>query len=240
MPKVYISPSVQQYNLCEYGDTEKDHCQLYADILQRYFDACGIEYKRNTNKTFQEAVAESNEWNPDIHYACHTNAYDGKTRYSVLLVYNAVSTSPAFQCAEDIKRYREQVYPNPIYVNQNRSLYEIRYSTNPCVYDEIVFHDNIDDATLFHVRMQTFAELTTRGFCEYFGIPFVYPQGVGLEPGISDTGPLAPGTGADRPITPTCEEMQRIYNDSQEELNNIRDKYNMLRSDINRLLEYYK
>ena len=43
MPKVYISPSVQTYNLCEYGDTEKDHCQLYADILQRFFDASKIK-----------------------------------------------------------------------------------------------------------------------------------------------------------------------------------------------------
>ncbi|MBQ3563976.1 MAG: N-acetylmuramoyl-L-alanine amidase [Clostridia bacterium] len=239
MPKVYISPSVQQYNLCEYGDTEKDHCQEYADILERYFDACGIEYKRNRNKSFQEAVAESNAWNPDIHYACHTNAFDGKTRYSVLLVYNAVMSSPAYQCAEDIKEFREQVYPNPIYVNQNRSLYEIRYSTSPCVYDEIVFHDNIDDATLFHVRMQTFAELTARGFCKYFGIPFVYPQGVGLEPGVSDTGMLQSGMGADDEVDATCEQLQDLFEDSQEELNEMREKYNMLRRDINRILDKY-
>ncbi len=239
MPKVYISPSVQQFNPCEYGDTEKNHCQLYADILQRYFDACGIEYRRNFNKTFQEAVAESNAYNPDIHYACHTNAFNGTTRYSVLLVYNAVATSPAYNCAEDIKQFRGQVYPNPIYVNQNRSLYEIRYTTNPCVYDEIVFHDNIDDATLFHVRMQTFAELTTRGFCQYFGIPFIYPQGVGLEPGISDTGPLAPGTGADAETNATCTELENIYVNTREELDEAREKYNMLKRDINRILEYY-
>ena len=196
MPKVYISPSVQEYNLCEYGDTEKDHCQLYADILQRYFDACGIQYLRNYNKTFQEATAESNAWNPDIHYACHTNAFNGQTKYSVLLVYNAVEGNPAYDCAEDIRALRPRIYPNPVYVNQNRSLYEIRYTRNPCVYDEIVFHDNVDDATLFHVRMQTFAELTTRGFCNYFGIPFVYPQGVGLEPGVSDTPAAAIAAGA--------------------------------------------
>ena len=187
MPKVYISPSVQTYNLCDYGDNEKDHCQLYADILQRFFDASGIEYKRNYDKTFQQAVVESNEYNPDIHYACHTNAFDGKTKYSVLLVYNTDQQNPAYICAQDIKKYRETIYPNPVFVNPNTSLYEIRYSANPCVYDEIVFHDNIDDATLFHVRMQSFAEQTTRGFCEYFNIPFVFPEGVGLEPGVDDT-----------------------------------------------------
>lgn len=187
MPKVYISPSVQTFNQCDYGDTEKDHCQLYADILQRYFDASGISYLRNYDKTFQQAVVESNEYQPDIHYCCHTNAFDGRTQYSVLLVYNTEQSNPAFICANDIKKYRPQVYPNPIYVNPNTSLYEIRYSKAPCVYDEIVFHDNVDDATLFHVRMQTFAELTTRGFCEFFGIPFVYPEGVGLEPDVSDT-----------------------------------------------------
>ena len=187
MPKVYISPSVQTYNACEYGDTEKDHCQMYADILERYFQSCGIEYRRNRDKTFQEATAESNAWGPDIHYACHTNAFNGQTKYSVLLVYNAVDGNPAYDCAQDVAALRPQIYPNPIYVNQNRSLYEIRYSRAPCVYDEMIFHDNVDDATLFHTRMQTFAELTARGFCNYFGIPFVAPDGVGLEPDVSDT-----------------------------------------------------
>lgn len=218
MPKVYISPSVQTYNLCEYGDTEKNHCQLYADILERYFQACGIEYKRNYNKTFQEATAESNAWGPDIHYACHTNAFNGMTRYSVLLVYNAVDGNPAYECAEDIADLRPQVYPNPIYVNQNRSLYEIRYTTSPCVYDEIVFHDNVDDATLFHVRMQTFAELTTRGFCDYFGIPFVQPEGVGLEPGVSDT-----PTQMSRAITANAN-VGGIINDYEMRYNNLKNE----------------
>lgn len=212
MPRVYISPSVQAFNLCDYGDTEKDHCQLYADILQRFFDASGIEYKRNFDKTFQEAVAESNAWGPDIHYACHTNAFDTTTTYSVLLVYNAVEGNAAYTCAQDIARLRPQVYPNPVYVNQNRSLYEIRYSTSPCVYDEIVFHDNIDDATLFHVRMQTFAELTTRGFCDYFGIPFVFPEGVGLEPGVSDT-PVAGDYTYEKRYNDLKNELQRVINE---------------------------
>ena len=223
MPKVYISPSVQTYNLCEYGDTEKNHCQLYADILERYFQACGIEYKRNYNKTFQEATAESNAWGPDIHYACHTNAFNGMTRYSVLLVYNAVDGNPAYECAEDIAELRPQVYPNPIYVNQNRSLYEIRYTTSPCVYDEIVFHDNVDDATLVHVRMQTFAELTTRGFCDYFGIPFVQPEGVGLEPGVSDM-----PTQMSRAITANAN-----AGDSTDE---YQMRYNALKSELRRVI----
>lgn len=215
MPKVYISPSVQAYNLCEYGDTEKDHCQLYADILERYFQACGIEYKRNRTKTFQEATAESNAWGPDIHYACHTNAFNGQTRYSALLVYSAVEGNPAYDCAQDIARLRPEIYPNPVFVNQNRSLYEIRYSRAPCVYDEIVFHDNVDDATLFHVRMQSFAELTTRGFCNYFGIPFVYPESVGLEPGVSDT-----------PVSaPLASDYEARYHELKREIQRVMDAY---------------
>lgn len=239
MPKVYISPSVQSWNLCRYGDTEKDHCQLYADILQTYFDACGIEYRRNRSRTFQEATAESNAWNPDIHYACHTNAYNEQTRYSVLLVYTAAESSPAYRCANQIKDFRKDVYPNPIYVNQNRQLYEIRYSTSPCVYDEIVFHDNIDDATLFHVRMQTFAELTTRGFCQYFGIPFVYPEGVGLEPGVSDTGPLAPGTGADRIVKPDCDELMKMYDDLREEFARHNREHEQMKDELSKILGRY-
>lgn len=235
MPKVYISPSVQTYNLCEYGDTEKDHCQMYADILQRYFDACGIEYKRNRNKTFQEAVAESNAWGPDIHYPCHTNAYNGETRYSVLMVYNAVEGNPAFDCAQDIARLRPQVYPNPIYVNQNRSLYEIRYSTSPCVYDELVFHDNVDDATLFHVRMQTFAELTARGFCNYFGIPFVYPEGIGLEPDVSDTPRSA--AASDEVSEPAVPVSSQIVLPSAD--NGFEQRYNALHGELERIIREF-
>lgn len=253
MPKVYISPSVQTYNLCEYGDTEKDHCQLYADILQRYFDACGIEYRRNYNQTFQQAVAESNSWGPDIHYACHTNAFNGQTRYSVLLVYNAVADNSAFECANDIREFRTSIYPNPIYVNQNRSLYEIRYSTSPCVYDEIVFHDNVDDATLFHVRMQSFAETTTRGFCRYFGIPFVYPEGVDLEPGVSDT-PTAVQTAAsvgadtdssaDVPLgqasTPDFNQLMRMYSKCRNDMLAMQHRHEQMVSDIQSILNQQK
>ena len=103
-----------------------------------------------------------------------------------------------------------------------------------------MFHDNVDDATLFHVRMQTFAELTARGFCKYFDIPFVYPQGVGLEPGVSDTGILSGGMGADDDVDATCEQLKDIFEDSQEELNEMREKYNMLRKEINRVLDKYK
>ncbi len=225
MPKVYISPSVQTYNLCEYGDNEKNHCQLYADILERYFQACGIEYRRNTNKTFQEATAESNAWGPDIHYACHTNASNTTTRYSVLLVYNAVEGNAAYECAEDIAELRPQIYPNPVYVNQNRSLYEIRYSTAPCVYDEIVFHDNVDDATLFHVRMQTFAEMTARGFCDYFGIPFVQPPDIGLEPGVSDTPASSGGASVGVGAGDTADDYQNRYNALKGELQRVIDEF---------------
>lgn len=231
MPKVYISPSVQTYNPCEYGDTEKNHCQLYADILQRYFDACGIEYKRNYDKTFQQAVAESNQFKPDIHYCCHTNAYDGKTRYSLLLVYRLSENSPSYNCAQSIKELRPQVYPNPIYVNQNTSLYEIRYSKSPCVYDELVFHDNVDDATLFHVRMQTFAELTARGFCNYFGIPFVQPQGIGLESNVSDTMQVS------KSVDKT--DFKSLYEQSQTNLGELTNRYISLKNELTGILNKY-
>lgn len=244
MPRVYISPSVQGWNPCRYGDSEKNHCQLYADILERYFQACGIEFRRNRDQTFQQAVAESNAWGPDLHYACHTNAYNELTRYSVLLVYSAAPTDPAYLCAEQIKRFRAQIYPNPIYVNQNRQLYEIRYSAAPCVYDEMAFHDNVDDATLFHVRMQSFAETTTRGFCDYFGIPFVPPEGVGLEPGLPDTGPLPPGAGADAvpavaQASAACDELRQRYEAARQELDALRARYAALKNEAAGLAERY-
>jgi hypothetical protein len=44
-----------------------------------------------------------------------------------------------------------------------------------CIYEELVFHDNKEDAAWLHNNLRVLAEYTARAFCEIFGLQFVDP-----------------------------------------------------------------
>ncbi|MDR1892153.1 MAG: hypothetical protein LBQ48_03985 [Oscillospiraceae bacterium] len=173
-PKIYLSPSQDSSGRCILGDDEKSHCNQYIDHLTEYLDALGILWKRSSG-SLAEAALESEHWNPDIHYAVHTGAYNGLTRYSAFYVHSAESASPAYLCAEQLKKSRADVYHRPIYVTQNRELYEIMKVSAPCVYDRIAFHDNLEDAQFLHKNLRRLARSAAVGFAAYFNIPFEDP-----------------------------------------------------------------
>ena len=75
MPRVYLSPSLQEYNLYENGGTEEEITNLIADAMEPYLLASGIEFTRNRPEmSLEEAIAASNEGNYDLHFAIHSNA----------------------------------------------------------------------------------------------------------------------------------------------------------------------
>ena len=47
MPRVYLSPSLQEYNLYVNGGTEEEITNLIADAMEPYLLASGIEFTRN-------------------------------------------------------------------------------------------------------------------------------------------------------------------------------------------------
>ena len=57
----------------------------------------------------------------------------------------------------------------------NPNLYEINQTKAPCLYEELVFHDNLQDITWFHGHMREMAEATAKAFCDIFGVSFVDP-----------------------------------------------------------------
>ena len=75
MPRVYLSPSLQEYNLYVNGGTEEEITNLIADAMEPYLLASGIEFTRNRPEmSLGEAIAASNEGNYDLHFAIHSNA----------------------------------------------------------------------------------------------------------------------------------------------------------------------
>ena len=47
MPRVYLSPSLQEYNPFINGGSEEQIMNLIADAMEPYLNASGIEFLRN-------------------------------------------------------------------------------------------------------------------------------------------------------------------------------------------------
>lgn len=189
MPKVYLSPALHAAdNPCSYSVScsENTHCGAYMDMLIPYLDACGIEWKRsdkaNTGAGYTKTIAESNAWKADVHFVKHTNASAGhNARGSRIFVW---PTGKGKALAQQMLALRNAFYAAGGRVIENTELTEIRNTTAVCIYDEMVFHDNPEDAAFLHNRMQAFAEADAKALCAYFNIPFKDPYAKTEETGL--------------------------------------------------------
>ncbi|MBR2062082.1 MAG: N-acetylmuramoyl-L-alanine amidase, partial [Anaerotignum sp.] len=75
MPRVYLSPSLQEFNPFINGGSEEEVMNQIADAMEPYLEASGIEIVRNSPEmSLGEAIAQSNNSNVDFHLAIHSNA----------------------------------------------------------------------------------------------------------------------------------------------------------------------
>lgn len=185
MPKVYISTPLHWHNKCAIaGCDENTHNNAYADELEVYLHAAGIETKRgyirlpcdsstDGDELMIQNVAESDAWGADVHYISHTNAFDGSVRgYRPMIFPGSVGGK---KLAEIMIKHRRKIYDQPISLTERSDLYELRVPNAVSYYEEHVFHDNIEDAQWFHDNMRALAANAAQGLCEYFGLAFVDP-----------------------------------------------------------------
>ena len=75
MPKIYLSPSVQEYNHYIDGGNEEYYMYLIADAMEPYLRANNIDFDRNQPEmTLAQVINDSNAQNYDLHLAIHSNA----------------------------------------------------------------------------------------------------------------------------------------------------------------------
>ena len=64
MPRVYLSPSLQEFNPFINGGSEEEVMNQIADAMEPYLEASGIEIVRNSPEmSLGEAIAQSNNSN---------------------------------------------------------------------------------------------------------------------------------------------------------------------------------
>lgn len=182
MPRLYLSPSLQDYNLYAGGGTEKQYMNLLADELEPYLYSCGITFLRNDPNTqeLRDVIRQSNASQIDLHLALHSNAAGaGKEgQLKGIEVYYNPDNRYSKAAAELMVEALKKIYPNPEKVRAlpTSSLAEVLQVNAPSILLEVGYHDNPEEAQWIRENLGELACAIAKGLCAYFGIPFVPPQ----------------------------------------------------------------
>ena len=143
MPKIYLSPSTQEYNPYVTGNGSEEYfMNLVADAMEPYLLANGIQFSRNTpDMTAASSIRQANRGDYDFYLALHSNASgpgsEGQNR-GIIAFYYPTSRNGR-RGAEIIARNLQEIYPLPerVVTRSTTSLGEVRQPRAPAVLVEI-------------------------------------------------------------------------------------------------------
>lgn len=180
MPKIFLSPSLQEWNPYVDGGNEEYYMNLIADAMEPYLRASNIDFDRNTpEQTLTQAIAQSNQGNYDLHFAIHSNAapenLSGKLSGADFYYYP--TSSKGKEAATVISDNYKNVYPNPsnVEIIPTTTLAEVKRTKAPAVLAEIAYHDNPTQAQWIRDNIDEIAKNLVQGIALYLGVPFVEP-----------------------------------------------------------------
>ena len=182
MPKIFLSPSTQEYNQYITGaGSEEYFMNLLADAMEPLLLANGIQYVRNDPQgTVSTSIQQSNAGSYDFHLALHSNASgpgsEGRNRGIIAFYYPGSVNGQ--RAAELFASALREIYPVPdqVTTRSTTTLAEVRRTKAPSVLLEIGYHDNTADAVWIQDNVQNIAENLSRSLAEYFALPFIYPM----------------------------------------------------------------
>lgn len=180
MPKIYLSPSLQEWNPYVDGGNEEYYMNLIADAMEPYLRASGIDFTRNSPEmSLRQAINQSNQGNYDLHLAIHSNASPESSagRNRGVEVYYYPTSRKGQDFAETLATNFSELYPNPERVKTvpTTSLGELRLTRAPASLIEVAYHDNIDDARFIRDNINAIARNLAKSVADTLGVPFVEP-----------------------------------------------------------------
>ncbi len=178
MPRIYLSPSLQESNPYVIGGSEEQYMNLVADAMEPYLRSTGITFTRNDpDQTLSQVIAQSNASYYDLHLALHSNAAgagnEGNVRGTDIYYYTP--STEGRRAAECIVDTMKEIYPDPDRVRAvaTTSLAEVRRVDAPSVLAEIAYHDNVEDAQWIRDNIDAIARAMVQALALYFTIPFI-------------------------------------------------------------------
>lgn len=181
MPKIFLSPSTQEWNKYATEGNEELYMNLLADKMEPYLRSCGIDFVRNDpDRNVQGAIADSNAGQYDVHLALHTNAAPeslaGKLRG--IDIYFDPKNHYSEKLANIIANNLKNIYPLPEKTRAipTYELGEVLQTRAVAVLCELGYHDNYADEAWLKNNLEDIASNLVQSLCDYFGIPFIYPS----------------------------------------------------------------
>lgn len=171
--KIYISPSSQPANTYAVGNTnEQEQCRKIALALEKELDRCGFNAKTGISDSMYTRVPESNAFGADLHLPIHTNAFDGKVAGLRIMVYK--KGGEAEQIAKAIMATLAPITPGASDgISEYPGLYEVKNSNAICVYIEVGFHDNPEEAQWIIDHTQDIAAAIAKGLCRHYSVKYI-------------------------------------------------------------------
>ena len=178
MPKVFLSPSTQEWNQYATSGNEEMYMNILADRIEPYLRSSGIQFVRNDpDRNVSGAIQDSNSGNYDVHLALHSNAAPDNLagRLRGIDIYFAPKSSLSEKLANIIANNLKMVYPLPDKVRAlpTEVLGEVLRTRAVAVLCELGYHDNYADEAWLKNNLDSIAQNLVRSLCDYFGIPFI-------------------------------------------------------------------
>ena len=180
MPKIYLSPSVQEYNHYVDGGNEEYYMYLIADAMEPYLAANNIDFDRNQPEmTLSQVIGDANSQNYDLHLAIHSNASPEATagQNTGAQIYHFPASARGEKFAQTIQNNYKSVYREPgnIQIIPNASLAELKRTKAPAVLIEVGFHDNREEAQWIRDNIDNIARSLAQSVVQYFNQEFIEP-----------------------------------------------------------------
>lgn len=178
MPKLFLSPSTQEWNPYATEGNEELYMNRLADRMEPYLRSSGISFIRNDPaRNVAGAIADSNAGSFDVHLALHSNAAPESLagRLRGIDIYFAPNSTYSEQLANIIANNLKAIYPLPDKVRAlpTYSLGEVLRTKAVAVLCELGYHDNYADEAWLKNNLEAIARNIVNSLCDYFGIPFV-------------------------------------------------------------------
>ncbi len=173
MPKIYLSPSTQEFNQYVIGGTEEEYMNRLADALEPYLIAAGIDFDRNTPEmTARTSIEQANRiGGQDLYLALHSNA--APEVFAGMLqgpdIYYNPANPESRRAAEIIADEFRKIYPQPQLVDilPTDFLGEVLRPNAPAVLVEVAYHDNLEDAQWIADNIQQIAQALSNAVEEF-------------------------------------------------------------------------
>ena len=183
MPRIFLSPSTQEYNPYITGrGSEEYFMNLIADAMEPYLLANTIRFTRNTpDMTAASSIRLAHSGSYDFYLALHSNgSTDGSREGTVrgVIAFYYPTSANGRRAADIFVQGLKEIYPLPdkFYAMATTTLGKMRQPYMPSVLRELGYHDNTADALWIQENIQNIAENLVQSLTEYFGLPFIYPM----------------------------------------------------------------